>query len=386
MRAEPGHRLHVRELMRRPALLLWCAGLMLMPFYVMSGGLPQPSDAVALLLVPIALAGWNGRLNGPSMRAFRPLLWFTAWVCIVDFAWAVILWKFNLGLLFPLYYVYNTALFLTALVLYQRFGERFLRWTVHTVFISLWLQCAFSVVYARHGRSALFFDNPNQLGYYALLVACIIALMHRRLGLRVAKSAAGLTGAGYLAILSGSRSAVAGIALLVVLLMFQNPRLIILATAAAIALSFIGGPVESSVDALQARLTETRNPQLNFFEQRGYDRIWSNKQYLFTGAGEGNTMRFAETTAIGPAEIHSSAGTVLFAYGFIGVWLFLAFLWQLVRGMKKQTALMLLPPMLYTVAHQGLRFTMLWVLLALFVALKGPPLVKKTNPVPARAR
>ena len=69
-------------------------------------------------------------------------------------------------------------------------------------------------------------------------------------------------------------------------------------------------------------------------------------------------------------EIHSSAGTILFSYGIVGALLFLVFTWRLIRGARARLVITLLPPLLYTGAHQGLRFTTLWVVLAAFVALK----------------
>jgi hypothetical protein len=73
---------------------------------------------------------------------------------------------------------------------------------------------------------------------------------------------------------------------------------------------------------------------------------------------------------IGDHEIHSSAGTVFFSYGIVGVALFLYFLWQLLRGASVRSMFILVPPLLYTIAHQGLRVSLLWILFALFVSLK----------------
>jgi hypothetical protein len=183
-------------------------------------------------------------------------------------------------------------------------------------------------------------------------------------------SSVGLSGCAYLAILSASRSAVAGVALLVVFLVFSNPRVIVLASIAAIGLFLVGGPLAQAIDASHKRVLENRRPQYSFFEERGYDRILAHKEYLLLGAGEGGTGRFKETTIIGAAEIHSSAGTILFCYGIVGVVLFSLFLWRLLQGAALRASLMLVPPLLYTFAHQGLRFTLLWVLLPLFVVLK----------------
>jgi hypothetical protein len=135
-------------------------------------------------------------------------------------------------------------------------------------------------------------------------------------------------------------------------------------------LTVIDTPLDDSMATLQKRVNEPRNPDMTFFEQRGYDRIWNNKEQVILGAAEGTRARWRDTTRIKTAEIHSSAGTLLFSYGIPGIVLFGVFLFRLMRGVRMRYAFMLLPPLLYSVAHQGLRFTMFWVLLALYASLK----------------
>jgi integral membrane sensor domain MASE1 len=88
------------------------------------------------------------------------------------------------------------------------------------------------------------------------------------------------------------------------------------------------------------------------------------------GAGEGGLSRFAEFPRQ-HMEIHSSVGTVLFSYGVVGILLFTGFFWSLIGGAPLRLAVVLVPPLLYTVAHQGLRFTMMWVLFAIFLSMKA---------------
>jgi hypothetical protein len=358
------------RLLREPVLFVWACYVLLSPVYVARGGLPQPADALIVLLVPLALFRWDGRLSRPTVQLLRPLLAFTLWVCAVSVAWAVLLWDFGFNLVYPLYYIYNTSFFFGALLLYRRYGDPFLRLTVLLVFATVVLQVAASVFIGESGRNQLFFDNPNQLGYYALLAACVISLAQRRLGFGAVGTSIGLLCCGYLALLSSSRSSAAGIAFLVVLLLFANPRVLLVAGLASIALTVVDTRIDDSVGTLQRRINERRNEHLSFFEQRGYDRIWSYKEHVLLGAAEGNRWRWKERTKIGSAEIHSSAGTIIFSYGLPGVLLFAMFLVRILRRAPVRFALMLLPPLFYSVAHQGLRFTTLWVLLALFVAVK----------------
>ncbi len=364
--------------MRKPALLTWTIYLVLFPLYIFPSGLPQPGDLLVVLVVPLALQHWNGRLGRDLRATVRTLMWFTLWICLVNYTWVLVTANFALFgpdsfVLFPLYYVYNALIFLTALVLYRRYGELFLRVTVFAVTAMVFAQVLSSVVLGSGGtRGSVFFNNPNQLGFYALLAATLIALTYRRLQLPLWTASAALVCCGYLALVSASRAAAGGIAVLLVLMLFSNPKILVAACLAGAAVVSGVGPVADAVEASQDRVLNfgTRS-DASFFQERGYDRIWRNQQYLLLGAGEGGMSRFDDTAYVKSMEIHSSAGTILFSYGIVGSILFLVFLWRLIRGARARLAIMLLPPLLYTGAHQGLRFTMLWIALAVFAALKN---------------
>jgi hypothetical protein len=363
--------------MRRPALVTWAIYLLLIPLYIFTSGLPQPGDLLVLLVIPLALQHWNGKLARDMRGALRALLWFTLWVCLVDFTWMFATGSFTVFgtdsfLLYPLYYIYNALIFLAALVLYRRHGDRFLRVTVFAVTLTVYAQVLSSIALGSGGgRGTLFFNNPNQLGYYALLAATLIALTHRRLQLRLATSSLTLVCCGVLAMISASRAAAGGVAVLLVFMLFSNPKILVAACLAGAAVVSGVGPVADAIEASQERvLNRGAHSDASFFQERGYDRIWRNQQYLVLGAGEGGLSRFDETAYVKGMEIHSSAGTILFSYGIVGALLFLVFTWRLIRGAPVRLVITLLPPLLYTGAHQGLRFTMLWIVLAVFVALK----------------
>ena len=371
-----------RELARAPLLILWAMFMLLMPFYVLPVGLPQPDDLLITLFAPMVLSSWNGKLPKSTRGAFRWLFWFTAWVVAVNVVWLLIiadLSNWGMDLRYPLFYIFNGLVFLVALVLHQRHGELFLRVTMQCLFASVIFQTAISFV-MRGGslRGTLFFDNPNQLGYYALCVACAIAISQRRMGIGLLKASVGLTCCGYLALISASRSAVGGVVILFVLTMLSNPRLIVIGVLLAAALFVSNGPIARAVDAMEDRVNTPRgDDQYSFFEQRGYDRIFANTQYLALGAGEVDKTRFQGTTVLGHAEIHSSIGTILFSYGVIGLFMFGAFLWRVLDQTPWRSKLIMVPPLAYATAHQGLRFTMFWVMLALFTVLK--PQARRPN-------
>lgn len=365
------------RLLHDPRLLVWALFVFLIPFYVFSSGLPQPGDLLVVPLAILALRMWNGRLDPTARRPLRALLAFTLWVIVVDWAWAVLesnygLFGPNTFLVFPLYYIYNTLVFLVVCVLYRRYGARFLWLTLNAVLVTVLVQCAASLVLHRAGafRGAGFFNNPNQLGFFALAAASILALGKRNLGFGMFKTGAGMTACLYLALVSASRAAVIGAGVLIALTVISNPRRIAVVIVVVLGLVAIGGPVLDAFEGTQQRLVENRYPDLNFFQERGYDRILANKQYWLLGAGEGGTARFVSTTRIGATEIHSSAGTLFFCYGLVGVALFLVFLYRVAQGAGLRSIVILAPTLIYTVAHQGLRSTPVWILFGMFVCVK----------------
>ncbi|HEX4422678.1 MAG TPA: hypothetical protein VH165_32405, partial [Kofleriaceae bacterium] len=115
------------RLMHDPPLLIWSLFVLMIPFYVFSSGLPQPGDVLVIPLVLVVLRSWRGRLDRRARRPFATLIAFTVWVILVDWGWALLTGNFGLFgpdtfLLFPVYYVYNTLVFLVVCVLYQRYG------------------------------------------------------------------------------------------------------------------------------------------------------------------------------------------------------------------------------------------------------------------------
>jgi hypothetical protein len=362
------------RLLRRPEVLVWCAIVVCIPFYVFPSGLPQPGDFMMLLLLPLTLSRWNGRLLGVFARPFRVLLLFTAWVALVQYSWATIMGNWALVgrdafLIFPIYYFFNALVLLTSLILYERHGAAFLRLTLWCLLLSIGLQVVGSFfTYYNQFRGRIFFNNPNQLGYYAVLAACMIGLLQRKLKLGLLVTVAGLLGCMYLGLVSASRAAAGGAAVILAVTLVASPR-IVLAAIPLVAGLMLTGPVSRALESTERRVAVDRFPDHDFLEERGWGRIYDNPEYIVLGAGEGGTSRFSDAL-IGTHEIHSSAGMMIFSYGIIGTSLFLWFAWRLVRGAQVTASLMLTPIVAYSFAHHGLRDSMLWMVLGIFLTLK----------------
>lgn len=359
-------------MLRRPAYFIWAMFVLLGPLYVAPSGLPQPGDALIFLVVPMALAGWDGRFDKDTRRTLKPLIWFTLWVFFVNYAWALVLWKFDRlkdFIIHPFFYLFNVAIFISALILARRDRRNFLILTTNIVYLTIAVQVLASFALRNQpDRVTLFFNSPNQLGYYALLAACMFAMTQKPLGYTRLRAGIAITACAYLSILTASRAAMGGIAVLIFILVFQNPRTIILASIAAIALMTVGGPLASAIDNAQYR-SQSLSRHGTFAEERGYDRMWKYPQYLLTGAGEGEYSRFVKQGEAG-RELHSSFGSVVFGYGVLGLTFMVMFFARVLRGSTWRDMFTLIPGLSFAIAHQGLRFTMFWIVLATYVLLK----------------
>lgn len=372
----------IQRVLRDPPLTLWALYIFFLPVYIFPSGVPQPGDLLVLLLLPASLFGWNGRMARTASRPMKALMRFLVWGIVLNYAWMIILGKFGFFgkdtfLLVPIFYIYNAVILLSVLVLHERYGDRFLWLSLNMVLITVVAQVLISfVVGGGSHRQTVLFNNPNQLGLYALLSANILAFGRRRMGFGTLKSSIGLIACLYLALLSASKAALAGSAILFAVSVLSNPRTILLVGLAMIGLLSFSNPITQTMERSRNRIEEKQ--EMGFLDSRGYDRIWNHKEYWVIGAGEGGLSRFADTSVIGDHELHSSAGTLFFCYGLVGVVLFASFLLRVIEGTTLRNALLLSPALAYSLAHQGLRFTLFWILIGLFIGLKkhlAPPAV-----------
>ncbi len=355
-------------------LVMWSLVVMLFPFYVFDSGVPQPADWIAVTLLPILLRTWNGRLPGPLLRPLKALAMFMLYVLVVNVVWSLAILTFSINakegfLMAPTYYIFNGLMFFTFLLMFQRYGEFLLWLTTRLVLASALLQVVMSTIaVGSHGRSSVMFNNPNQLGYYALLSACIILLGARRFQISTWLVIGGLAACSYLALISASKAALISICALGVVLLISKLRTILLASIVFAVLVFTNNPFSQAFDRAQHRIENDET--YGFFEERGYDRIVAFPEYWVLGAGEGNYNRFKEISMIGSHELHSSMATLFFCYGIAGVVLFAMYMWGTMAGAGLRAWVIVGAGFAYGMTHQGLRFRLLWLLLAMVCCLR----------------
>src|SRR5262249_55414306 len=159
---------------------------------------------------------------------------------------------------------------LCTLVLFQRFGDRFLRVTVNSVFIAVGIQVVWSFVFRSDRlREAVFFNNANQLGYWALLAACVIAVCQKRLKMSMITASLGVTTCTYLALLSASRAAAGGIVAIFLVTIISSPRMLLATIPIVVLGALVGGPITHAFESTQYRIERDQFTQVTFLEERG---------------------------------------------------------------------------------------------------------------------
>jgi hypothetical protein len=359
--------------------LLTC--LVVAPIYVFGRGLPQPADFLLAFLVLILATGYVVRVP-VFMDLFLVAGLFLAHAIVVNLFWRARLGE-NGFLLHALYYIFNFGAFMVVVSLLREFRERF----INPCRVAFAIAVAFEIValFALPGsrlRATGTFNNPNQLGYWAILVSCCMLVLKRGQRLSMLDLAV-LCGAGYLTTASLSKAAMLSFVLLLVLaFVCQRPQRSV--KALLLALAFLGTMAVLGQSTLIERFLSLEAPtriadRLNDIGGqgddssggRGYDRIWRHPEYLLLGAGEGANWRFSGYLVdnLDEKELHSTFGTVLFSYGIVGFVLFLALLVVVFRRAPLTHALYSLPIWMYGMTHQGLRDTMLWIFLGLVFGL-----------------
>ncbi|MBO1922987.1 hypothetical protein [Thiomicrorhabdus sp. 6S3-12] len=335
--------------------------------YLFNSGLPQPADFVLLGFALLTYLHALGRYNifpGKLM----PISWslMVLWVSLVVLFWSI--WLFSEHFLRDaLFWIYNyiiaSALLYAIVADIISFDEikKYIQIALIISGIGVILSIGVSV------RTTGFFNNPNQLAFYSLCALSINQVLNRgyisfkpisfvafvggAIGIFAAASMAAIAGffALLLAHLIASRNFILmfksflGIGVVTLLLMTTN-------------LPYISEI--SSIVQYRFEHAEQRDKFSGISEERNYDRIFAFPEYTVLGAGEAHLERFYPYNE---NEIHSSFGNMLFAYGVIGLGLFLILILQSIIRSPLEVWFVMSAPLLYSITHMGLRTTLFWV-------------------------
>jgi hypothetical protein len=354
--------------------------IVLFPFYVLPSGVPQPSHLILALACALSAAPLVAMFRTPDRAVLIPLGLFIVYTAIVNGYYSVTLDTEDTSLRsLPIfrtaYLAFNGGVFAVFLLHMRQGGARELRFHVACLVGGAAALAVMSMLYPVREDYRLIgsFNNPNQLGYYALIVLTVGLAYSLRGGMSIPVTAVMTAACVYLIARSLSVAAIGALLLSWVLVGVQalrtRPSLALALLLSLVPLAALGWFTrgEAALAGLERRSERLGRLSAYFAQDRYFTWLVEYPEHLILGAGEGGAERFSTSrnrdTDTG-AEVHSTLGIVLFAYGIPGTALFLLFLWRLVRPDPAHVLTLIVPLLVYGLAHNGLRFSVLWFCLA----------------------
>ncbi len=383
---------------RWPEILIFLY-FMLKPFYINDFPM-QIADFLLLALFGYCILHKRKdaiSIHSHTGRAFFVWCLLTTYVCLVNFIWFLCLncrlerYETNRLFMSSLYFIYNGIAIYTVLMLYSVFGKRLYRIFMYSAFSSVMLQIIMSVILydSSVSRQIIAFSNPNQLGYYAIIMLTIGILWGEYLSLWQLRLF--ILGTLYLNFISLSKaSIIAGVVSIAFCIIYRYNNkgffhrrnkvfLIVCGIVCILALLLAGtsGEEASLLHRVFDRIANMgKEADSALGNGRGYNRIFEMNTNIFWGMGEGAYERFSVMTG---NEVHSTYISILASYGGIGLFLWLLCMAEFLLR-KKQVWFVLVSlsgVALYWVTHNGIRNTMVWMVIALLSISLQSDLEKK---------
>lgn len=358
-------------------LFLFCLFIILKPFYFWSSGLPQISDGVLLLLIIFYIFKNKFRIkfSKESKLFIYAGLGFVLYVILINTVWSLMLdEKFELFKT-SAFYIYNFLASLMVLILYHEYHNFFYKYMYISFLISTFIQLTIYLISGKFDgtRALVFFNNPNQLGYHNLLVLGFLILISQRQKINPWWFISSVIATLILCFSSLSKAAIFSYSGLLVFFLFIkiitkkfDKRAIIYLVIIILILSMkyysskeiiISNQLYKSVMYRVSRIGLDTDDN---FSGRGYDRLVNYPQYLVFGSGEAEFSRFGYDI-----EIHSTLGNILMSYGIIGLFLYVTSIMIAIMSNRWRDSYIVFYIFLYGLTHNGIRNTLLWILVAL---------------------
>lgn len=345
-------------------LFLLSMYLVLSPFYLWSSGVPQIGDFFLVLIMGFYILYYKIEKNIILLISSLMLFYIFFVNAFYSILSSNILMNIN-----TIYFIFNITILLMFINLYKYFGKKLLSFLKYGVLISLVIQFTLSFIMENNGRTTIFFNNPNQLGYYALLNLSFIILIYFIGKMSVSTLIIFSSISYYLILLSLSSAAILASSFLLIcsfLILFlkNNTKKLKYKLVVLILVAFFISNLDMLsksqlfINTEERFLSKAYSLDENINERR-LNIVLENKKFWIFGSGQGSMDRFGSNL-----EIHSSFPSFFFYYGIIGLCLLIILFILLIKRPSFITISILLSIHLYGLTHQGLREPSFWILLA----------------------
>ncbi|MBM4273390.1 MAG: hypothetical protein FJ134_02870 [Deltaproteobacteria bacterium] len=357
----------------------------LVPIYIFPSGRPQLADVFILILMLYGLAGNHGKEPFLMDKVFS-LFPFIAWAVLINFAYFLmdpgdmpVIWKIaELSYSFLLLYSFT--------LIFKRVIRTSLAYIYLGIVLSIFLAFLIKGSYEETVRFALSFNNPNQLGYFSLLLLGFGVLLIQFQKTRkenifyLIGDIIIIIGGHLFALLASSRGAIMGIVIMDIWLATHIRNKKVLFNVIFVAIVAVSVNIFLAPDFIEKRLyarpgktydmpeaaDETQKRILHQFS------IMSGVQYII-GRGGGSYSRDMDAFNMvkGIGEVHNIFGDIFRCYGLIGLTMFSYWIFKIIWTTRvlSGTIWIWTAVLLYNMSHNGVRFRAFWLLIALMLAM-----------------
>lgn len=358
----------------------WLLYIVIAPIYLFKSGIPQIADYTIFIVSALAMMLFFVKQKLIFNRVFASLALMVMLFFCINITYFIHLHD-KYFLLAAFYYIFNSFVFMVTVILFKSNPQKMMAWGRIAIFISLVIEVVWMNVMPSNSdyRATGSFNNPNQLGYWALLSACYILILNY--GQRMKwYDLVGFIICAYLATEALSRAVILSYGLIFLAFLAGNYVSFLLKIAmglivvsyALFQITIYENPyfLISNFENIERIFNRVESIQTEegVFEERGYQRIINYSENLLYGAGEGGYRRFKEFGG-NPIELHSGLGTILFSYGILGFVLFSTFILTVFQRSPWILWVTLVAIMAYGITHQHVRFTGFWVYMGLIYAM-----------------
>lgn len=358
--------------------------LLFSPFYIFDSGLPQPADIILSLgsLIFFFSDEFKKLYKIDIINKFFRFIILVVFINFIYwFYYEAIIGVENTIYFTSLFYIFNFLFFMMYFsFLNSENGIDFKSVNIISITIIITISIQFVLAILGIGndvavRASIFFNNPNQLGYFSLLMLTLFTILPSYYRKNIFITIWMIFSCGYLVLYSGSRAALGGILLLAGLIFYlEGFKLKLKSLIMFLIILFITPTIfNSSFVNKQIESITTRNDKEEYLNAsqtqiRGYDRFFIHPEYILYGSGEGLNQRF---NSFHQLEMHSGFGNILFSYGILGFVLFLDFFRLIIKKRELFYGLILAPILVYNLTHQGFRDSLFWAVLASVFLIKS---------------
>ncbi|GBD74521.1 hypothetical protein TEHN7126_0220 [Tetragenococcus halophilus subsp. halophilus] len=361
-------------------LFFYSLYFILNPIYLWSSGLPQISDLS--IIFSIIIYAFYKKFTFKITEENKPILLvgllFVVWIIFVNLIWIFRLQTIDNFLFSTFFYIYNYFLLFFVIALVNQYKNILFKVTYISVIISVIIQFLIYIISGGGdgSRQVGFLNNPNQLGYYSLLILAFLIFFSSKLDIKFYWFILATVSSIILILASLSKAAtIAMLGLLIFYLFVKNKNkklkekfVVYLALILALGLSMYKVTdffqENQLMNSVQERVDSIGEDADDNLEGRGYDRLYDHPEYWISGAGEGAYYRFSKSNF----ELHSTLGNLLISYGIVGLSLFVLMILFVLRNDRFRSAYIVLFLMVYGLTHNGIRNSLLWILLALIAS------------------